>query len=143
MYTLKCSGKIGIFSQNFYNFTARKRILEQGNVFTPVYDSVHGGGESLFTGGGLCLGRVSVQLGLCPGGLCPGGLCLVGCLCRAVSVHRGLCPGGFLSRGVSLHMGLCPGGCLCQGDLHMVKSRQYASYWIAFLFILIWRAVAS
>ena len=57
------------------------------------------------------------------------------------SVHR---KGGM----VSVQGCLCPGGCLCQGDLcpggvllgrppaHMVMSRQYASYWNAFLLFI-------
>ena len=92
--------------------------LRQGNVFTPVCHSVHGGRGSLSQhaahdqgglsgGGGLCLGvsiqeglsrGVSVQAGVsvreggvCPGGLCPGEVSCPGGLC--------LCPGG-----------LCPGG---------------------------------
>ena len=32
-------------------FTDRKRSLGQGNVFTPVCHSVHGGGGSLHPGG--------------------------------------------------------------------------------------------
>ena len=56
-------------------FTARKRSLGQGNVFTPVCHSVHRG--SLCRG--LCPGRSLSGVGLClvvsvPGvGLCPGG----------------------------------------------------------------------
>ena len=51
--------------------------------------------------GGLCLGVVSVQGGLCPGVL----------LSRGISVQGGLCPGG-LCQG-----GLCPGGSLSWGGL--------------------------
>ena len=96
----------------------------QGNVFTPVCDSVHRGG---------------------PGGLCPRGP-LSGGLCQGVSVQgRGLCPGeGSLSRGgVSVQgRGLCPGG-LGQGGREVsaretphctVMCRRYASYWNTFLF---------
>ena len=61
--------------------------LRQGNVFTPVCDSVH-------REGGLCLG------GLCPG---PGG---------SLSSGGGLCPGRALSGG-----GLCPGRSLSRGGL--------------------------
>ena len=69
--------------------------LRQGNVFTPVCQSVHGGGLSVsaFTTGGSL----------------SGGLCLA-----RGSLSRGLCPGGSLSRGVSVQGGLCPGG-LCLG----------------------------
>ena len=38
-------------------FTARKRSLGQGNVFTPVCHSAHGGG-----GGGLCMISLLVRL---------------------------------------------------------------------------------
>ena len=86
---------------------AHKRSLGQGNVFTPVCDSVHRG--------------VFVQGGLCPGG--------------GVFVHggRGLCPGGegSLSRG----RGLCPGGGVFVRETPpcTVKCGQYASYWNEFL----------
>ena len=57
--------------------------LRQGNVFTPVCDSVHRGGGSL-SRGSLCPEWVSLsRRGLCPGG----------------SVSRA---GGSLSRGVSI-----------------------------------------
>ena len=50
-------------------FTARKRSLGRGNVFTPVCNSDHEGGVSvpayttghMTRGGGLCLGGVSVR----------------------------------------------------------------------------------
>ena len=120
-------------TQSFYYRPQTK--LQEGNVFTPVCDSVHGR-------------WVSVRGNLCPGALCPGGLCpgeslsrgsLSGDLCQ-----RGLCPGSSLIReslsggicpGVSVQAGLCPeglfpggslsrgslsgdplSGCLCQGD---------------------------
>ena len=59
-------------------FTARKRSLGQRNVFTPVCDSVHGGGGFLsqhasqvtWPGGEVSLSRgVSVHGDLCPGSL--------------------------------------------------------------------------
>ena len=59
-------------------FTARKRSLGQGNVFTPVCDSVQRG--SLYPGEGV----------LYPAGLCPRGICLGGCLCPGVSVREGV-----------------------------------------------------
>ena len=59
--------------------------MRQGNVFTPVCDSVQGGG-SLSRG---VLSRGSLSGGLCLGGLCLGGLCRGG----GCSVH-----GGSLSR---------------------------------------------
>ena len=83
--------------------------LRQGNVFTPVCDSVHRGRVSvqggLFPGGVSVQEGVSVQGDLCLGGLClcPGGLCL-----------EGLCPGGLIlgGQGVSVQGG---GGSLCRG----------------------------
>ena len=61
-----------------------------------------------------------------------------------LSAHGGcLCPGGGVSvKGGSLSRegvcqgGLCPGS-LCQGDPRTVKSGRYASYWIAFLYLII------
>ena len=89
--------------------------LWQGNVFTPVCHSVHGGC--------LCPSMhhrshdrgVSVKGGLCPGGslsrgslsgrsLCPGSLC------PGVSLSEGLCLGG-----VSVLGGPCPGGLCLMG----------------------------
>ena len=96
--------------------------LREGNVFTPVCDSVHRGGGSLSrggisVGGGLCPGRggVSVQEGGC---LCPGR----GSLSRK---GGGLCPG----RGR-----LCPGGSLSGRPPGTVTCGRYASFWNAFLF---------
>ena len=87
-----------------------KRSLGQGNIFT---------GICLSTGRGSLSRRVSVKgspfNGLCLGGLCPGDLY----------------PGGSVSRG-SLSGGLCPPE---QRPPCMVKSRQYASYWNAFLLL--------
>ena len=99
--------------------------LWQGNVFTPVCDSVHRGGSvpacttGHMTGGPLSgwslqggyLGAVSVQGGLCLGG--------------------GLCPGGSLSGG-SLSRGVCQGD-PPDKDPHTVTSRWYVSYWNVFL----------
>ena len=61
--------------------------LREGNVFTPVCDSVHRGGVSVW--GGLCR-EGSLSGGLYPGGLCLGGLCPVsrGSLYGGVSVRR-------------------------------------------------------
>ena len=112
------------------NFYRQKTKLREGNVFTPVCDSVHRGG-SLSRG-------VSVKGGLCPGfsvkgGPCPG-FSVKGGPCPGFSVKGGLCPGfsvkggpypGFSVKGV-----LCPGG---QGVTRW-KSRLYASYWNASFF---------
>ena len=57
-----------------------------------------------------------------------------------------VCPwgGGSLSRGVSFQRrvsvrGVSVQGGLCQGDIRMVKSGRYASYWNAFLFLCLIR----
>ena len=55
------------------------------------------------------------------GGLCPEGLCLGKGLCLGVSVWEG---------------GLCQGVSLTEMPYCTVKSRQYKSYWNAFLFTL-------
>ena len=98
----------------------------EGNVFTPVCHSVHGGGEftvpacitGRMTRWGLCPGEVSVQWGAFPGGLCLGGLC----------------PGGPSPEGVFVQKGgLCPGRVSVRETPNTVKSRRYASYWNAFL----------
>ena len=101
--------------------TARKRSLGQGNVFTGVCLST----------GGLCpsMHQRSLDQGVCPGGLCTG-----------VSVQGGLCPGGISVQGVSVwgylsREGLCQGDPLDRDPPCMVTSRQYASYWNAFLFM--------
>ena len=100
--------------------------LREGNVFTPVCDSVRGGGS---VKGGLCPGGVS-------GGLCQGvsvrGVSVRGVSVRGVYVQWGLSLGGSLSRGSlssgslswgegggfcpgSSVWGLCPEGGLCPG----------------------------
>ena len=55
-------------------------------------------------------------------GLCPGESLFRGVSVRGVSVQGGLCPGV-----------LCPGGSLSWRPPPTVTSRQYASYWNAFL----------
>ena len=64
--------------------------LREGNVFTPVCDSVHRGVsvQGVLCPGGFLSRSVSVQGGLCPVGLCPG---LAGGLCLGREVF---CPGG-------------------------------------------------
>ena len=68
--------------------------LWQGNVFSPVCDSVYGG----------CL---------CLWGLCPGGSLSKGGLCPGRSLLGGPCPGGSVGglcpKGVSVHVALCLG----------------------------------
>ena len=79
--TVVCDGK-----QDNQIVTARKRSLEQGNIFTPVCHSVHRG-RGLLPGGGL------VQGGLVRGGSGPGGLCLLqeGACSGGVSAPGGVC----------------------------------------------------
>ena len=95
-------------------FTARKRSLGQGNIFTGVCQSI-----CSWRGGGLwchfpfgCLVPCSFQGCLCPGCLCLGDLC------------PGVTIGGSLSERP-------PRG------PHMVKSGKEASYWYAFLFYFV------
>ena len=73
--------------------------LREGNVFTPVCDSVHRGSLSW-------------------GDLFPGGVCLEGSLNRWVLCTGGwyLSRGGSLSRRVSVQGGLCTEGGLCPGE---------------------------
>ena len=63
--------------------------LREGNVFTAVCDSVHGGGGSL-----------SKEASLSKGGLCPR-VSVWGSLTRGSLSREGLCP-GYLCRGSSL-----------------------------------------
>ena len=125
-------------------FTARKRSLGQGNIFTPVCHSVHGGGgvRGCSRGGGVrgCSG------GACMCG-CSGGACMVAR--GACMVARGLCmvapgglcmvaPGGREACMVALggHVWLLPGGGMggIRRDTEIRSmSGRYASYWNAFL----------
>ena len=66
--------------------------LRQGNVFTPLCDSVHRGGS--LPRGSLCPGGVSVQGRSLSSGSLSGGF-----------LSGGLCPGESLSRGGSLYRG--------------------------------------
>ena len=80
--------------------------LRQGNVFTPVCDSVHWNSLSQHAPqvtwpGGLCPGRSLSRDGLCPGGPCLGGLCAGGTLCRR-SLSRGVSVWGVSVQGWSL-----------------------------------------
>ena len=92
--------------------------LREGNVFTPVCDSVHGEkGGNVFTP--VCDsvhgGVLSIQ-----GGICSGGVCVQrGSLSRGLCPEPGLCPAG---RGVSVQ-GVSVQG-VCHGDaLHTVEER--------------------
>ena len=96
-------------------FTARKRSLGQGNIFTPVCHSVHRGGGLLggcLVQGGSALGGGDLLLG---GGAWPGG----GVLLWGGSARGGGVPG--------------PRGCLVETSPDGYCCRQYASYWNAFL----------
>ena len=50
--------------------TARKRSLGQGNIFTPVCHSVHGGRAWLLRGGCVCGCSQGVACMVAPGGAC-------------------------------------------------------------------------
>ena len=75
---------------NSFIFTARKRSLGQGNIFTPVCHSVHRGGGACVVapggcvvapGGGACIVALGGHAWLLPGGVCmaaPGGGACVG-----------------------------------------------------------------
>ena len=98
--------------------TALKRSLGQGNIFTPVCHSVHGGGV-----------RGSE------------GVCVVagGCAWLRGGVHG--CQGACMVAGGGGHAwlwGVCMvAGGVCIGyDKLRSMSGRYASYWNAFLFIL-------
>ena len=105
-------------------FSACKRSLGQGNIFTGVCLSIVGGGvsvrchflfreESKYRVGSLSEGS------LCPGGFCPGGLCLGGSLSRGFLFRGVLCLGvslqGVSVLGVSIKGSLCPGGFSVRG----------------------------
>ena len=128
-------------NQNFYPPKV-KRSLGQGNVLPPVCHSVRGGGyrpqhasqvtwQGAWQSGVLCAGG-SVQ-GVCAGGsLCRGSLSgILGDLSAGGSVWG---TGGSLSRRVSVRetpqTETPPYG-------NKQTSRWYASYWNAFLFVII------
>ena len=81
--------------------------LWEGNVFTPVCDSVHGGVS--LSRVSLCPGWVSVQGALYPWGLCPGGSLSRGVSVQGVSVQGVSVQGGGSVQGVSVQGGLCHG----------------------------------
>ena len=142
-------------------FTARKRSLGQGNIFTPVCHSVHGGAYVVV--GGACMvtqgGVHGCSKGGCawfffwgrgcawffPGGhawLLPGGMC--GCSRGACMVFSGGIHGFFWGHAWFFWWGVCMvfsgwrvwslGGGACIGyDEIRSMSGQYASYWNAFL----------
>ena len=114
-------------------FTARKRSLGQGNIFTPVCHSVHGGACVVAPGGACMVAR---------GGMrgCWGGMC--GCSGGHVWFYLGACV--VLFRG-GMH-GFIWGACvvLFRGGMRgffrffgyneiRSMSGRYASYWNAFL----------
>ena len=112
-------------------FTARKRSLGQGNIFTPVCHSVHRG--ACVVARGVCG---------CRGGMCGGGACMVagGWLWGAGMVAGGRVwlQGGVHGCGGSAWLqGVCMlvGGGMCIGyDEIRSMSGQYASYFHAFLY---------
>ena len=113
-------------------------LPRQGNVFTPVCDSVHRVG-CLCQWGCLCPWEVSLSGGSLSRGVSVLGFLFEevsvqgGSLYRWVSVQGGLCPGGFLSRGG----GLCPGESLLGTLSRTFTCGRYASYWNAFLLCII------
>ena len=121
-------------------FTARKRSLGQGNIFTPVCHSVHGGGVCSWRGAcswgvpapGGCLVWGCLLLvggGACPRGSASGGACSgVGCL-----LPRGLLPGGVCSRGVPAPREVpAPGGAWWRPPRQLLLW-AVCIYWNAFL----------
>ena len=103
--------------------------------------------------GGICDGEVCVG-GIhggvhgrgctCQGGMCGRGACLVGegaCVAEGVCVV-GVCmaEGGMCDRGGACMVRVCMTGGMCGRGLFGRRdghcSRQYASYWNAFLFII-------
>ena len=105
---------------------ACKRSLGQGNVFTPVCDSVHGR-EGLPRGGGVCLGGVCIWWGSTSrgsaGGEGGGG-----------SASRGS-GGGLRIQGLCLGRGSASwGGCPPRRNR---ESGWYALYWNVFLFSIV------
>ena len=106
--------------------------VAEGNVFTPVCDSVHK--RAVSVQGCLCTGvgwGVSVW-----GGVCPGGLSSEGSLSGGFSVQEGLCPGGSLSGG-----DLCPGwvsvqGGLCHGEPPQYSGRAGGRYHTGIILVL-------
>ena len=82
--------------------------LREGNVFTPVYDSVHKGVS--VQGGFLSRGSLSRGGSLSTGGLCLGGGVVQGVSVQGVSLQRGVSVQGFLcpeGGWVSVRGGLC------------------------------------
>ena len=137
-------------------FTARKRNLEQGNVLHLCVIPFTGGSlsqhASQLTWQGVSV-RGSLSGSLCPLGSLSRGVSVQGVSVWGVSVQgvsvqsgvsvwgvsvRGSLLGGSLSRRSLLGEGLCPGRSLSGRHPHMVISRQYTSYWNAFLFTLIY-----
>ena len=119
--------------------------MKPGNFYRPQtkFAKVVFTGVCLSTGGGLCPG------GSVSSGVSVQGVYVWGYLSR-VSVWESLSREVSV-QGLSVQGGLCPGdlcpGCLCLGCLypwevsvsetpHTVTSRQYASYWNAFLLLL-------
>ena len=93
-------------------FTARKRSLGQGNIFTPVCYSVHRGGACVVAPGGR--------------GVCG---CSAGCMCGCSGGHAWLLRGGgghaWLLQGG--HAWLLQGGmCGCSGGAHVVAPGGHA-----------------
>ena len=119
-------------------FTARKRSLGQGNIFTPVCHSVHGGGACVVAPGGMH-GCSRGHAWLLRGGACvvaqgacvvaPGGACMValGGVHGCSGGHAWLLQGGMhgCSRGVCGCSGGGMHGC-SQGGMHGCSQGGHA-----------------
>ena len=119
----KTSRSLSLTVMNLYDFYRRATKFRQGDVFTPVCDSVHRV-EGLYPAGSLSKGSLCPREGLCPWGSLSGGLCPVG-----------FCPMEFLSRGLCL--GVSVQGVSVQEDpptcRRTVVCGWYAPCWNAFL----------
>ena len=120
----------------YFIFTARKRSLGQGNIFTPVCHSVHGGGHAWLWGcvcgfWGVCMVARGRECMVARGRACMvvgGGMsgCLGGCI--VAGGHVWLAGGHAWLQGCMVVGGACVGY-----DEIRSMSGRYASYWNAFL----------
>ena len=125
-------------------FTARKRSLGQGNIFTPVCHSVHRGGACVVAPGGACVVLFGGCVVLFKGvrGFIWGGawFYLGGAWFYSGGVHgfiRGACVVLFRGR-AWFYLGGVHGFFSFSGynEIRSMSGR-YASYWNAFLFTLL------
>ena len=90
--------------------------LREGNVFTGVCHSIHKGRGMVGISGTRSLVGVNISMGYVRGWICPEGV-----------------SGGWVSGGVGTHPRYMGPRILCD----MMTSRWYASYWNAFLSIIV------